>query len=152
MTVDSSIKDQLSAVKAEREASRRDGIAGGGSGPHDPGMEVRVATLEADVRDIKASLKGLEMSSIRIEAVLGTLATKADLAAATGLVNTLTARVDAQEKRLGAVEKAITDTISIALSKSLGAGAIVGMVAGISAIVAAVVGVVSWTLHHFQLG
>ena len=153
MTVDSSIKDQLSAVKAERDvARRRSAIAGGGSGPHDPNMEVRVATLETDAKDIKASLKGLEISSARIEAVLGTLATKADVATMAGLVSTLAARVDAQEKRLGAVEKAVTDTIATALSKSLGAEAIVGLVAGIGGITVTVVGVVAWTLHHFQLG
>lgn len=115
-------------------------------------MEIRVARLETDMKDMKASLKGLEVSSARIEAVLGTLATRADVAMATGSVNTLTARVDAQDRRLGAVEKAITDTIATALSKSLGAGAIVSMVAGIGAITVTTVGIVAWTLRHFQLG
>jgi hypothetical protein len=52
----------------------------------------------------------------------------------------------------GQVEKAISDTVAVALSKSLGAGAIVAMVAGIPAITVAVIGAVAWTLHHFQLG
>lgn len=153
MMIDNTIREQLSLVKSERETDRlNSGIAGGGSGPHDPNMEIRVARLETDMKDMKASLKGLEVSSARIEAVLGTLATRADVAMATGSVNTLTARVDAQDRRLGAVEKAITDTIATALSKSLGAGAIVSMVAGIGAIMVTTVGIVAWTLRHFQLG
>jgi hypothetical protein len=39
-------------------------IAGGGGGPHDPGMETRLTAVETDVRDIKSALQ-------RIESLLG---------------------------------------------------------------------------------
>jgi hypothetical protein len=35
-------------------------LAGGGGGPHDPGMEARVAALEADMKDVNATLNRLE--------------------------------------------------------------------------------------------
>lgn len=34
----------------------RTGLAGGGSGPHDPGMEARVAKLESDVGHIQQDI------------------------------------------------------------------------------------------------
>jgi hypothetical protein len=61
------------------------------SGPYDPGMEQRVARLEDDMREMKASVVRLEasvhdvrQSTARIEAMFAAtvphLATKADLA------------------------------------------------------------------------
>lgn len=100
----------------------------------------------------KADLAETTGIASRVEGLLGTLATKADLAAMNGTVAALTQRVEGHDRRLIAVEKAITDTIALALSKTLGASSIVGMVAGIAATTAALVGVVAWTLRHFNLG
>ena len=66
------------------------GIEGGGGGPHDPGMEARVAKLETavghiqeDVRDIKAALAQLVPVVNRmdgfLQATLPSLATRADV-------------------------------------------------------------------------
>lgn len=107
---------------------------GGGHGPIDPGVAPRVVALEADMKDVKASLKGLELSSTRIETVLGTIATKVDVAALVGTIGSLTERLHAHSERLSGVEKSVADTINTALSKSLGAGSIVAMVAGIGAV------------------
>ncbi len=115
-------------------------------------MDVRVTALETDMRDVKASLKGLESSSARIEATLAVVATKADVAAVAGTVSALTERLHAHSERLSAVEKSVADTINTALSKSLGAGSIIAMIAGIGAVAALLVAAVSWTLHRFQLG
>lgn len=49
-------------------------------GGYDPALEARVARLEEDVRDIKATLARLEPMIIRIDAILPHLATKAELA------------------------------------------------------------------------
>jgi hypothetical protein len=37
-------------------------IAGGGSGPHDPGMEARVAKLEADVGHIRSDVTEVRLA------------------------------------------------------------------------------------------
>lgn len=59
-------------------------LAFGGGPPHDSGMEARVARLENDVKEIKATLGRLEPSLSEmngfIHATLPALATKADLA------------------------------------------------------------------------
>ena len=58
-------------------------VAGRDGGPYDPAMEERVAWLESDMREVKADLKELRASTIRIEAMLSAtlphLATKGEL-------------------------------------------------------------------------
>lgn len=51
----------------------------GEGGPHDRGMEGRVARLEDDMRDIKATLLRLEPMIIRIDAAVPHLATRQEL-------------------------------------------------------------------------
>jgi hypothetical protein len=48
-----------------------DTLAGGGSGPHDPGMETRVAKLESDVGHIRSDMT-------EIKGILGRLAPRID--------------------------------------------------------------------------
>ncbi len=59
-------------------------LAGQPGGSYDPNMEARIARLEEDVRDVKATTTRLEMAVVRIEtmltATLPHLATKAELA------------------------------------------------------------------------
>jgi hypothetical protein len=57
-----------------------DEIEPSGGAPRDPGMEARVTTLEADMRDVKASLGDIELIAARIDERTGYLATGADLA------------------------------------------------------------------------
>jgi hypothetical protein len=58
----------------------RDEIEPGGRGPHDPGLEARVVALEADMKDVKASLGDIKLIAARIDERTGYLATGADLA------------------------------------------------------------------------
>ena len=146
------IAAKIAARDQSRLAGRHSAVATGGDGTQPPGMDPRVDGLIEEMKDVKAVLARMEPLLIRIDERTSALATKADLQAVTGSVNTLNATVAAQDKRLVAAEKAISDTVAVALSKSLGAGSIVGMVAGIAAITAALVGAVAWTLHHFNLG
>ena len=58
-------------------------LAGPPGGPYDPNMEARIARLEEDMRDVKATVGRLEMAVVRIEtwltATLPHLASKAEL-------------------------------------------------------------------------
>lgn len=80
------LQAQIDAIRQEL----RRGIEGGGGGPHDPGVEPRIARLEAavnhiqeDVRDIKAVLAQLVPVVNRmdgfLQATLPSLATRADV-------------------------------------------------------------------------
>ena len=52
----------------------------GGGGPQAPGLLARVDRLESDVRDIRTTLARLEPMIVRIDAEMGHLATRAELA------------------------------------------------------------------------
>ena len=58
-------------------------LAGPTGGSYDPNMEARIARLEEDMRDVKATTSRLEMALVRIESILTAtlphLATKAEL-------------------------------------------------------------------------
>ena len=105
--------------KKQRVARSVGQVAIGGSGPHDPGLGPRVTALEADIKDVKAGLSRLEVSSARIEAILGSMATKSDLAASTGAANVLSERVSALDIRFGKVERAVEGAMTAAISKSI---------------------------------
>lgn len=60
---------RLLALEAEVANLGRDGLAGSGGGPHDPGMEVRLSVLEAKVA-------GVEGAVTRLEAVVAGLDTR----------------------------------------------------------------------------
>ena len=59
-------------------------LAGPTGGSYDPNMEARIARLEEDIREVKATTSRLEMAIVRVEtmltATLPHLATKAELA------------------------------------------------------------------------
>ena len=55
-------------------------VATGGGGPHDPGMEPRVAALEADMKDVKAVLGDIRLVLTRLDERTTHLATKEDVA------------------------------------------------------------------------
>ncbi len=95
-------------------------VAGGGSGPHDPDMEARVTNLEADMKDVKASLKGLELSLVRIEAVLGTLATKTDIERGAGDTRTLAEALHGLDTRVKNVETGSLAVANAAIARNLG--------------------------------
>jgi hypothetical protein len=120
MAVEYSLEEKRAARERMRKQERSTVVAPGGSGPHPPEMEPRVAKLEADMKDVKTSLKSLELSSARIEAALGSLATKADIAASNGDIKVLASRVEAYDARLKRVEDAINDTVKTAVGKAIG--------------------------------
>ncbi len=79
-----------------------------GPGAYDPPMEARVARLEEDMRDVKATLGRLEPMIVRMDAtiaaVLPTLATKAELADLRGEVKAEISELRG-EMRSGLAEK-----------------------------------------------
>lgn len=95
-------------------------IAGGGGPPHDPGMDARVAALEAQAKRTDDSLHRMEVTLAGLAPVLAALPTKADMAASTGAMNTLAATVAGMDKRLGSAETAINETIKSAVGKAIG--------------------------------
>jgi len=56
-----------------REQIRDAEVAPGGSGPHDPGMDARVARLEDDMKEVKADLRTVKTDLAAIRADLGYL-------------------------------------------------------------------------------
>lgn len=106
--------------RQNRETERRTSIAPAGSGPHDPGMEARVAALEDQAKKTNDSLHRMEVTLAGLAPVLAALPTKADMATSAGALNTLAATVAGMDKRLGSAETAITDTIKSAVGKAIG--------------------------------
>ena len=51
----------------------------GGSGPEDPMLEARVARLEDDMKDVKASLKSIELSLAEIKGRMSSIPTSFQL-------------------------------------------------------------------------
>ena len=92
----------------------------GAGGPHDPGMEPRVAALEADMKEVKASLKGLEVSSARIEAILGTLATKSDVEKNSGETRLVAEALHGLDKRVSLIETGSLSIANAAIGKNIG--------------------------------
>ena len=120
-------------------------IAGGGEPPHDDGMEQRVATLEIDVKDMKAGISRLELGQATILAKLEGLASAADLAILGGQfvglqerMIALSDRMAAQSERMTKIETAMTDTVKMALSKTIGVAGAVGLFVSMAAVVTAI--------------
>ena len=66
--------ERLLAENADlRSQLRVTELAGGGGGPHDPGMEPRVARLEEDLKDVKADMRTVKADLATIRADLGYL-------------------------------------------------------------------------------
>jgi hypothetical protein len=63
-------------------------LAGDGRGPHDPTMEARVAKLEQDMSEVKATLGRMEPLLIRMDERMNHLATRAELFASVGDLKT----------------------------------------------------------------
>jgi hypothetical protein len=103
-------------------------IAGGGEPPHDDGMEQRVATLEADFKDMKAGISRLELGQATILAKLEGVASAAQFAG-------LEERVKAQSERLSKIETAMTDTVKMALSKTIGVAGAIGLFLSMATVV-----------------
>lgn len=129
--------------KRQQVARSAGQVAIGGGGPHDPGIGSRVNALEADLKDVKAGLSRLEVSSARIEAGLSSMATKSDLVASSGAANVLSERVSALDARFGKVERAVEGAMTVAISKSIGPWqlpAILGASATVLGVAAAAIG------------
>lgn len=131
------------------------GTGPGGGGPTEPPVDKRIAALETDLKDVKASVQRIELSQARMEgvvsglsAIIGGLATKADVAGLKGSVDTVTARVDAQIVRITALEAANTGTVALALSKTIGVPGMIGLFVSLGAVVAGVVAVLRYV--HFM--
>ena len=149
MAVDTSALDRLSAEKAARDALRDSPSVTklSGGGPTEPPIDRRVAALEGDLKDVKASIQAIQMSQARMEGIVSGLATKADVASLKGSVDTVTARVDAQIVRISALETANTGTINLALSKTVGVAGAFGLFISIGVVMTLVITV----LRYFQL-
>jgi hypothetical protein len=67
------LRNRIAELQAANEADAADqpGVEPGGRGPHDPGMEPRVAKLEADVGHIRSDIG-------EIKTILGRLAPRID--------------------------------------------------------------------------
>ncbi len=83
-------------------------------------MEARVTALEADMRDVKASLNGLTTSSAEIKVILGTLATKSDIERGAGDTRTLAEALHGLDTRLGKVETGAINVANAAIAKNIG--------------------------------
>lgn len=61
------LQEQLRRANSQNQGQSDDNLAIGGGGPHDPGMEARVAALEADMKEVKTDLKriGLDVAEIK---------------------------------------------------------------------------------------
>lgn len=132
--------DAYRAILAQRQAllgGQGISLVGGGDGPHDPGMETRVASLEADAKDVKGSLQALQISAARIETTINTLATKAD-------ISTLGGRIDVLDARLKKTEETVGTSLNTAMGKAIGAWQFLGILAGSVTIIVAGVSLVGW--------
>ena len=103
-------------------------VAGGGGPPHNTDMEPRVAALEADMKDVKASLHRLELSSQRIEQsliairvdVLPTLSTKLDIANTNKDIQLVQESLRGVDKRVALVESGSQTIANAAIGKNIG--------------------------------
>ena len=116
-------------------------VAGGGGGPHDPGMEARVAALESDLREAKATLGRLEVAASRIQATLDSLATRSD-------VTTAIERIASLDGRTGRLEAAVADTVRSAVGKAIGPWQLPAVVGACGGIVVLIVGALGWLAHQ----
>ncbi len=124
------------------------GIAAGGGGPQDPGMEARVAALETDVKDVKSTLQRIDLSLAGITATLAGVATKADVATLGGRIDTLGGKVDALGGRMDKVERAIDDTVKSAVGKAIGPVQLPLVIAACGAVFVGLVAALSWLAHQ----
>lgn len=125
-----------------------DESGGTGSEPPDAPLAGRVASLEVEVKSMKASLHGLELASARIEAALSNIATKADMATGTGALNTLAERVKGIEDRAGRIEKSVDGALGAAIGKSIGWWQFPLVLAGSAAVLTAAAVALNWLLVH----
>jgi hypothetical protein len=84
--IHAAVASEANSKAAERLASGvgpglrvRGPAAAGGSGPQDPGMDLRVAALEAGLHDVKAALSDIKVLSARVDERTGFLATGSGL-------------------------------------------------------------------------
>ena len=150
MAIDDSIRANLTAAMRARHGADAPtpSVAGGGDGPHDPGMDARVTALEGDMKDVKASLQRLELGQVRMETVLATLATKADVVAVEGKLGALTEKVVALDGRLGRVEANVGTALTTAVGKAIGPVQFVAMLASSLALFGAAVTAYAWLVHQ----
>ena len=111
------------------------GIASGGGGPHDPGMQARVTALEADMKDMKAGIGRLEVGS----ATLG------------GRIDTLTERLHAHGETLTRVEGAIRDLGSKVDAKLVSGVQMFGIFAGLMSLFFVLGGIAIGALRFFKM-
>lgn len=139
---------QASLLETASDDTLEAKLGGGGDGRYDPGMDKRVATLEADMRGMTGSLNRVEMTLAVVAEGMKALATKVAIVAVTNSVNTLSANVTALDSRVVTVETAITDTVKTALAKSIGPVQAVGMLAGAIGVLVAAASAVNWLVAH----
>lgn len=121
-------------------------LGGGRGGPHDPGMEQRVTTLETDMKEVKASLSRIETTLAVVAEGVKHLATKADLATLSGRADTLGTIVDK-------VERDVSAALTTAIGKAIGPAQFMTMIGTSVAIFMAGVAAYGWLtaqqwFHH----
>ena len=124
-------------------------IGGGGDGPHNPDMEIRIAALEEQGKDTRNALIGVDKTLVRIETTLASLATKADIAGCTGSIVALTSRLEGFDKRLSLVEGRIESIVGQAIAKTIGGWQLIGILASLVALGTIVVGAARFLLPQF---
>ena len=83
-------------------------------------MDARVTALEGDMKEVKAPLQGLAVSSARIGAIPGTLATKADVERGAGETRTLAEALHGFDTRVRGVETGSITVANAAIAKNPG--------------------------------
>jgi hypothetical protein len=115
-------------------------------------MEARVSALQTDLKDVKAALSRIDVSLARIEVTLGSLASKADIALATGAISTLAEKMSGQGMRLTNVETAINETVKLAVGKAVGPWQLPIVLAASGVVIAGLVGLLNWMAHQPWFG
>ena len=140
------------AEQAERKAKLGEAsVGGGGGGPYDPGVETRIASLETAMKQVNASLNVLELSSTRIEAVLNTLATKADVVLGQGETQLVAAGVKGLTDRIALLETGLSGIGSKVDSKLVSGGQMFAIFGGLMTLFVVFGGILVGVLRYTGL-
>jgi hypothetical protein len=121
-------REQIQQENQRSQTAEASRVAAGGGGPHDPGMESRVAALEANLRTLTDGIVDIKATLGTMSVTLSTLSTKAELATTGGDIKVLASRIEAHSDRLKTVEDAVNDTVKTALGKSIGGYQLPGII------------------------
>ena len=99
------------------------------------------------MKDMKGSLNGLELSSARIEAVLGTLATKLDVEKNAGETRLVAEALHGLDRRVGLIETGSISIANAAISKNIGPWQLPAVIGASIVVGGAALAAAGWLLH-----